>query len=226
MRKGDRIKNEMMRRWEYTSDETGACVSKFAAQVVRDVNRESAIRVCVRRGDGKKLVEMLRSGLPNTKIELTPMALSLSAKLDVSVQVWEGQNERLVWELCNVAAVATQWTLKDYYEWAKKHRGDPALDDINMDGLLECLSRLLGYGQYGYGQDTSWWAALELDVFPERFKDCEAEALFLESLHKLCGELLQANPDNASLVRCRSAIDAGIDAAHESIDNAEKARKK
>lgn len=133
------------------------------------------------------------------------MSSSLSAKLDVSVQVWEGQNERLVWELCNVekrrVAVATQWTLKDYYEWAKKHsRDDPALAGINMEGLSEGLSRLLGYGQ-----DTSWWAA---------------------RLQKLCGELLHVKPDNASLVRCRSAIDAGIHAAHESIDNAEKASKK
>ncbi len=195
------------------------------AQVVRDVNRESAIRVCVRRGDGKKLVEMLRSGLPNVKIELNCMSSSLSAKLDVSVQVWEGQNERLVWELCNVekrrAAVATRWTLKDYFEWAKKHRDDPALAGINIRDLLEGLSRLLGYGQ-----DTSWWAALQPDVFHVRFKDCQETAFILEGLQTLCGELLQVKPDNASLVRCRSAIEAGIHAAHESIDNAEKASKK
>ena len=219
MRKGVR-----MRRWDYTSDETGACVSKFAAQVVRDVHHESAIRVCVRRGDGKKLVEMLRSGLPKVKIELSCMSSSLSAKLDVSVQVWEGQNERLVWELCNVekrrAAVATQWTLEDYYEWAKKHRSDPALaalGDINMDGLLECLRRLLGYGQ-----DTSWWAALQLDVFLDCFKYCQETVYFLESLQKPCGDLLYANPGNASLVRCLSAIDAGIHAANESIARAEE----
>jgi hypothetical protein len=213
----------MMRRWEYTSDETGACVSKFAAQVVRDVNRESSIRVCVRRGDGKKLVEMLRSGLPNTNIELTCMSSSMGAKFDVSVQVWEGQNERLVWELCNVErrAVVAPWTrtLKAHYEWAKNHNTTAPALLMLVKPLEVCLRLLLGYG-------SRWWAALERDEFKERLGACQVALDSLRSFQALCGSLLQDKPDDANLLRYQSATEAGIDAAEEIINNAEKARKK
>jgi hypothetical protein len=220
MRKGGRLKNEMMWRWEYTSDDTGACVSKFAAQVVRDVNRERAIRVCVRRGDGKKLVEMLRSGLPNTKIELTSMASSLSAKLDVSVQVLEGQNEKLGFELCNVekrrAAVATPWTLTEYHEWAKNHNTDPDLAGIK--DVEECLRMLLGYAQ------TGDWDALEEAELATRRIECKQHLNLLgKELEMLEMGLSQGKKNDPKLLRLKSAINAGIDAARESIDRAKNA---
>ncbi len=195
-------------------------MSKFAAQVVRDVNRESAIRVCVRRGDGKRLVEMLRSGLPNVKIELTPMASSLSAKLDVSVQVWEGQNEKLVWELCNVekrrAAVATQWTLEDYYKWVKTHIYPKLADNQDVEMGLRIL--LLEFAR-----DTSDWAQHEVDDIRTKQESCLLLLQIFSMERERCEMLLKGKPNDANLLRYQSAIKAGIDAAEETIVRAKKA---
>ena len=47
----------MIRRWVYTSDETGACVHEFARQVVAHVRelstRDRTVRVAVMHGDGR-----------------------------------------------------------------------------------------------------------------------------------------------------------------------------
>ena len=144
----------------------------------------------------------------------------MGAKFDVSVQVWEGQNERLVWELCNVerrAAVAP-WTrtLKAHYEWAKNHNTTDR-DWLVVGKPLEvCLSILLGYG-------SRWWAVLDPDEFMDRLGECRATLKALRGLQALCGGWLQGKPGDANLLRYQSAIEAGIDAAEEIIARAEKA---
>jgi len=101
-------------------------------------------------------------------------------------------------------------------EKTTRARKDPAL---LVKPLEVCLSLLLGYG-------SRWWAALEPEDFRDRLEACQAALDLLRSLQTLCRGRLQGNPDDANLLRYQSATEAGIDAAEEIINNAEKARKK
>ncbi len=117
------------------------------------------------------------------------------------------------------AAVAP-WTrtLKAHYEWVKNHNTTDQ-DLLFLGTPLEvCLSLLLGYG-------SRWWAALGPDEYSERLGACQAYIHVLRSLQTLCEGWLQSKPGDANLLRYQSAIEAGIDAAEEIINNAEKARK-
>ena len=94
----------------------------------------------------------------------------------------------------------------------------PLLTARLVKPLEACLSILLGYG-------SRWWAALELDEFMDRLGECRATLNALRGLQTLCGVRLQGKPGDANLLRYQSATEAGIDAAEEIINNAEKARK-
>jgi hypothetical protein len=161
--------------WEYTSDETGACVRALADRVVRHASG-SKVRVDVRRGDGRGLVRMLRDGLPRgVEIDDNASASSSSmrAKLDVSVHVASH-----VLSLCNVAKVAARLPpgppLAKYAEWVTANLGtiDARVNAILGGGMFLKFERSLQLSAaeaalrtlLGYERDTNWATLDEVEA--------------------------------------------------------------
>ena len=157
--------------WEYTSDETGACVRALADRVVRHASG-SKVRVDVRCGDGEGLVRMLRT----RGVEIDDNASSSSsmrAKLDVSVHVASH-----VLSLCNVAKVAARLPpgppLAKYAEWVTANLGtiDARVNAILGGSMFVRFdrSRRLSAAEaalrtlLGYQLDTNWATLDEVEA--------------------------------------------------------------
>jgi hypothetical protein len=232
-----------MRRWEYTSDETGACVNALAERVVRHVSTKSdtKVRVDVRRGDGRGLVRMLREGLPQgVAIDdnaSSPSMKSLSAKLDVSVHVASD-----VWGLCNVAKVAEPLTpltkqLKMYAAWVRsnleliKARSTeilpaPAIGAIAISVIANVF--YIGADVYihtllGYQLDRSDWDKSYATAIRDAVNN---KIVVLDTADGYCADTLSdaTNPEDKDLFGTfRLALAAGISAAAVILTRANKA---
>jgi hypothetical protein len=184
--------------WEYTSDETGACVRALADRVVLHAHG-SKVRVDVRRGDGTGLVRMLRDGLPRG-VEIDDNASSsssMSAKLDVSVHVASH-----VWSLCNVAKVTARLPpgppLAKYAEWVTANLGtiDARVNAILGGSFIRLdRSRRLSAAEaalrtlLGYHLDTNWATIDEVEATAIR-DAVEPLGKAFEILNDTCIEVL------------------------------------
>ena len=202
-------------RWEYTSDETGACVRALADRVVRHASG-SKVRVDVRRGDGTGLVRMLRT----RGVEIDDNASSsssMSAKLDVSVHVASH-----VLSLCNVAKVAARLPpLAKYAEWVTANLGtiDARVNAILGGSMFFRLdrSRRLSAAEaslrtlLGYQLDTNWATLDEVEATAIR-EAVEPLGKAFEILNDTCIEVLglaTTQEDNELLQTFQLALAAG-----------------
>jgi hypothetical protein len=141
----------------------------------------------------------------------------MSARLDATVRVWVGRNERFVLGLCNVAKVAPRWTLKEYSEWVTDHKNDTDLTEYA--GTVEpVLLRLLGYHQ-----DERDWAHV-YDI-PGLNGIVDAVHALLEVLYGVRSRIAArpASEQVEDLLLFKRAVDAGIDAAEVAEERAGKA---